>query len=237
MDKKTLHLTPPKFTLFDVRYATDDSIIARGEALYKKGKVRLGVCDEKGYSAIVEGTQPYTVWLSARALDHGDCDCYMGQQAQYCKHLLALAFLVLHETGTTNQQNQPLTETEAKLQIATGAKKFTAYTGPSRVWFAYQQRLAVGAGMIHGALPFLPNDQKTIGYLWKLILRVSRKLSHGGVDDSDGTVGSCIDAIIERVVDITKTDKKFLRYAREHCVEDTGFGFEEELQKRLLQYT
>lgn len=233
MVTKRTALPAPTFTLFDVRYATDATIVARAETLYRQGNVRLEPYRGNGYSAIVQGSQPYQVLLSERAVDIGSCTCYMGQQDQFCKHLLALAFLVLHETGALQQVDKPLTEMGAKAQIAAGARKFTAYNGPSRVWFAYQQRLAVGAGMIQEALPFLPRNKSTISYLWKLVVRFSRKLSHGGIDDSDGTVGDCIGEIITRIASIAKEDTTFLEYAKTYCVTDTGFGFAEDLQAKL----
>jgi hypothetical protein len=81
----------------------------------------------------------------------------------------------------------------------------------------------------------LPPTQSTITYLWKLVVRLSKKLAFSGVDDSNGTVGGCVSTINRHIADIARTEPNLLEYARTLCVDDTGFGFEDELQEYLRQ--
>jgi hypothetical protein len=226
-------LVTPKFTLQDVRYATDESIVARAEKLFSQGKVKITSHSPSVYRGIVKGSQLYQVWLSPRSIEEGDCECYMGQRGEFCKHLLAFGFAILDATGQLAVAPANLSEAEAKKQISAGARKFVGYSGPSSIWFSYQRKLDTGTGLIIEALPFLPPTKATITYLWKLIVRLSKKLAYGGIDDSNGTVGSCIHAITERIAEIAKSEERLLSYTKTLCVDDTGFGFEEELQALL----
>ena len=88
--------------------------------------------------------------------------------------------------------------------------------------------------MIQDAVPLLDPTLDNTKYLWKLVLKLSKKLSEGGVDDSNGTIGDAILFIIEHIVNIAHEDAASMKWARQHCVDDTGFGFEEELQQRLI---
>lgn len=88
--------------------------------------------------------------------------------------------------------------------------------------------------MIQDAVPLLDPTLDNTQYLWKLVLKLSKKLSEGGVDDSNGTIGGAILFIIEHIADTAHEDAGIMKWARRHCVEDTGFGFEEELQQRLI---
>lgn len=224
---KKVEISPPNFTIHDVRYATDEAIIMRAEGLIEQGKVKLQHCDERGYSATVEGSSPYHVYVSATNIERGSCDCYMGERDEFCKHFLAVALLVLEMT--TGKTPIEMTEADAKKQISAGVRKFTAYHGPSSVWFSYQRRLDTGTGIVSEALPFIPETKDSITYLWKLVVRLSRKLAVSGIDDSNGTVGGCVGKIIERIGIIAQADEKLLGYAQSYCKDDTGFGFEDEL--------
>jgi hypothetical protein len=225
-----VEIVTPKFDIHDIKYVTDNAIFLRAEELCKKGKVKLEYFDDRIYTATVVGSQSYEVTLSTKNLEHGDCSCYMGQNDQFCKHLLAVALTVVNLTKPPTEMS--LSEAEAKLQIIAGMRKFTSYNGPSRIWFSYQRKLAIGAGMVEEALPFIETNKENVTYLWKLVLKLSLKLSHTGVDDSDGTVGNCIGAILFRISEMAKANDNIKQYVISHCINDTGFGFEDDL--RLL---
>lgn len=70
-------------------------------------------------------------------------------------------------------------------------------------------------------------------YLWKLVLKLSKKCSEGGVDDSNGTIGSAVMATIDRMVEVALADTASRTWMQKHCHDDTGFGFEDELQAGL----
>lgn len=232
--------TKPLFTYSDVKYASDEAIFKRAKELFAKQKVQSYESTADGYRAIVQGSQPYRVRLSRKRVDYADCDCYMGQNDALCKHMLALALKALHESGLVDQSGNPVASSvvlpaDAKLHISAAIKKIRSYDGPSRIWFEYQRKLDIAAGMISEVLPLLDTSMVNAKYLWKIILRLSDKLARGGVDDSNGTIGGAIYAIIERLVQMAKHDQAIEAWAVKNCTADTGFGFEEELQNMLLR--
>lgn len=232
MDTK---LPIPKFTLPDVKYADSAALYARAEKLFKGGCV--GTISDiglgQGYQATVSGSQPYAVWLSNRRVDEGDCTCYMGQNDELCKHILALALKVLDETGGLNTPAPPTDLAAVKVLVRDGVKKIKPYTGPSRVWFTYQRSLATGAGMIVEAVSALPPSKASAEYLWKLVVRLSKKLATGGVDDSDGVVGECISELVVQLAEYAKQSPDLQPHILRYCKDDTGFGFEDELRARI----
>ena len=232
-------ITAPKFTYDDVKFAAHGGIFSRALGLFAEGHVRDFRELSNGYKAIVQGTEPYRVSLSSKRVDYADCTCYMGQNDDLCKHMLALALYVLHEAGQVDAQGAPigsakLEPSDARDHITAALKKVRSYDGPSRIWFEYQHKLDIAAGMIQDAVPLLDPTLDNTKYLWKLVLKLSKKLSEGGVDDSNGTIGDAILFIIEHIVNIAHEDAASMKWARRHCVDDTGFGFEEELQQRLI---
>lgn len=228
-------LHPPKFTLSDVKYADSEVTFARAEKLYKDGcvgsitEVGLG----RGYQTTVRGSQPYEVWVSTRRVDEGNCTCYLGQNNMLCKHMLALALAVLDQTGGLKKIPPPSNLNEVKLLVNEGIKKIKPYKGPSRAWFSYQRSLSTGAGMIIEAVKALPPTKENADYLWKLVLRLSKKLSTGGVDDSDGVVGDCISEIVVQIYGYAKQSPDLKPYILHYCEDDTSFGFEDELRSRI----
>lgn len=153
--------------------------------------------------------------------------------------MLALALKALYESGLIDQSGDPVASSvvlpaDAKLHISAAIKKIRSYDGPSRIWFEYQRKLDIAAGMISEALPLLDTSMANAKYLWKIVLRLSDKLARGGVDDSNGTIGGAIYATLERLAQMSKNDQAIKAWAVKNCTTDTGFGFEEELQGMLL---
>lgn len=64
------------------------------------------------------------------------------------------------------------------------------YHGPSRLWFSYQQSLEEGCCRLAKMVSELPASPQAAKLVVDLLLRLDKKLSQGGVDDSNGTVGS-----------------------------------------------
>ncbi len=229
----------PKFTIDDVKYADGSATFKRAQELYRSGKVGKVVETHGGYSAIVQGTQPYHVSLSHRRIDEGDCSCYLGQHDRLCKHILALALVVLNESGKTNEaeeaQQAPTSLDEAKRIVNAGMRKLRAYTGPSRIWFSYQRSLATGAGMIAQGVSQLPPTKDNARYLWTLIERIDKKLVNG-IDDSDGVVGECVMTIIEQLAGYTKKNPELEPIIRHFCDKKTNFDFSHELLAMLSSF-
>ncbi|OHA64752.1 MAG: hypothetical protein A2940_02080 [Candidatus Wildermuthbacteria bacterium RIFCSPLOWO2_01_FULL_48_29] len=231
-------MQPPRFTFEDVKYTDDSATFERAEALYRKGSVKniheIGFGRNIGYRAVVQSTQPYEVEINSRHVDQGDCTCYMGQHDMLCKHMLALALAVLDATvGLTSPP--PATDLlEAQQRVNEGMAKLRAYTGPSKVWFSYQRTLATGVGIIADAVSELPPSKENADYLWKLVLRLSKKLATGGIDDSDGVVGDCIRTLVEQLGTYAKEKPELKPIITRYCQDDTGFGFEEDLREVVL---
>jgi hypothetical protein len=226
----------PKFTIDDVKYADASATFNRAQELYRSGKVEKVTETQRGYSAIVQGTQPYHVSLSQRRIDEADCSCYLGQHDRLCKHVLALALAVLNASGTINEaepkQQAPASLEEAKPIVNAGMRKLRAYFGPSKIWFSYQRSLATGAGMITQGVSQLPPTKDNARYLWKLIERIDKKLLNG-VDDSDGVVGECVITIIEQLAGYSKKNPELEPVIRRFCNKKTNFDFDQELRAKL----
>ncbi|CAN5667851.1 hypothetical protein BH23PAT2_BH23PAT2_00820 [soil metagenome] len=230
-----------KFTYSDIKFADSEGMFQRALDLFCAAKVTKFASHPRGFNAVVKGGSNYHVSISSKKIDDGACDCYMGQDGQLCKHLLALGLFVLQQNGMIDERGQPtgnakLAPADARLHIAAGVRKIRPYDGPSRIWFGYQRDLDIGVGMIAEGVNLLEPSLDNAKYLWKLVIRLSRKLSHGGVDDSNGTVGGGIDDILSTIVDMTMSDKKIRQYVIKNCTEETGFGFEENLAN-LMQKT
>lgn len=222
-------MEPPKFTIDSIKYADSPAMFARAEALFKTGKVGAVREDRGGYSATVAGTKSYEVSVSRKAIDVGYCTCYMGEHDQLCKHMLALALVVLDMTVGLEQKDTPTTFAEVKKKVSLGMRKLVPYGGPSKIWFTYQRKLSIGSGMIEDAVSRLAPTREHADYLWGLVIRISNKLATSGIDDSDGTVGNCVHAIIERLGQYAKDDPALKPRIIEYCKAETGFGFEDEL--------
>jgi len=228
-------VVPPHFSLADVRYAAYPEMFGRALALFREQKVKEFSREIYGYSALVQGGSAYRVRVSGRHIDEADCDCYMGQNEQLCKHVFALALEVLRRAGVIDNEGNavgdvgPLTTEGAKMRITAGMRKIKAYEGPSRTWFRYQMRLSVGCGMILETAKRLKPTAENARLLWKTVLRLSKKLATGGVDDSDGTVGDCCSEIVALLRAWAKKSDAISDLVVKFAHDETGFGFEEEL--------
>jgi len=202
----------PSYDLAKIRYATDPPTYQRAIELYRQSKVidftELG----DGFRATVIGTQAYRVAVSAKHFDHGNCECYLGRKDVLCKHLIAVAIAAV-------KSGQPIEESEAepvsapnasgrlgelsdeelvrtKQSITAAMRLIKAYSGPSRTWFAYQGSLQEGCNRLSDIVSKLPSSSQTAKLIVDILLRLDRKLMVGGVDDSNGTVGSFIQDVV-----------------------------------------
>jgi len=81
----------PQYDLDKIKFATDGPTFERAVGLYEAGKVTQFEAVMDGFSAVVLGTKPYQVFVSARHFDRGSCECYLGQRDILCKHMVAVA--------------------------------------------------------------------------------------------------------------------------------------------------
>ncbi len=225
-----------KFTLADIEFADSPAMFKRAHDLYQQGKVGNITETRLGYSAIVAGSTPYSVRISAKEVDQGDCSCYMGQRGLMCKHLLALALSVLDINSPTNVTPRPTDLPEIKKIVTKGMRNLCIYTGSSSDWFHYQRKLATGSGIILQAISELSATKENAQYLWKLIQRIDKKLVNG-IDDSDGIIGECAQTIIEQLASYTNGNPALKATIKCYCSKETNFNFENDLLKAINSTT
>jgi len=201
-----MHL--PDFTLGKIRFATAKSTFEKAAEIYKKGKVTQVEEGIRSYCAVVLGTKSYDVFVEARNFTFAGCTCYLGQKDVLCKHAVALAICAalgggplpeeemkhINAPSCSGTQLCPSSEELAgfKKNITDAMRYIKPYRGPSRTWFAYQGSLREGCNRLSTIIAGLPVHQKTAELLANIITRLHRKLTVGGVDDSDGRVGEFI---------------------------------------------
>ena len=238
----------PKYDLDKIKFASDGPTFEKAISIYESGGVKNFRDNEmSGFLANVRGSggNVYEVFVSARRFDEGDCACYLGQNNTLCKHMVAVAIRAV--TG-----GKPLTDEDKKLvsqptcsgrlgelskeELAamkkeiTGAMKYIKpYDGPSRVWFAYQSSLAEGCNRLAKIVSDLPVGEQTAKLLVDTLLRLDDKLSRGGIDDSDGTVGGFVEEIVAVLQEYAKLDPNCTKAFGVLKDRETCFGWEESL--------
>jgi len=238
-------MTTPRFDLDKIIYSTSDETYQKAAKLYESGEI--GHFRDTGYlyQATVYGSHPYTVSISAKNFDHGDCDCYMGQHDYVCKHIVALAiYAVLRgqpipkslgqitDTPRCSGQLGDLSSAELvkiKTSITSALKYIKGYNGPSRTWFAYQDSLSEGSKRLSTIVSALPVSRPIGKIIWQLLLRLNKKLVSGGVDDSDGTVGAFIEGCVDVLLAYIKLDPSCRNDLKLPLNFESSFGWEERL--------
>ncbi len=210
------------YDLKKIKFATDEATFARAVGLYESGKV-MGVETLGGYySAVVQGTSPYQVSVSARNFKQGHYTCYLGEEDTLCKHKIALALHAVMDGKQLNdkdkqighkaecsKRHEALSEEElmlVKISITDAMKRVKSYRGPSRTWFANQDSLREGCNMLSAIVSDLPVNKQSAEILVKLLLRLDRKLRIGGVDDSNGIVGGFMTKVVEMLEEYVKIE-------------------------------
>ena len=237
----------PKYNLEKIRFGTDGPTFEKAVALYEGGKVTKFQEEISSYSAVVEGTKPYRVFVEARQYDLGHCDCYLGQNDTLCKHLVALAIMAVKQGKSLAVSDKKTVESpacsgrlgglskeelrEIKKEITASLRYIKAYEGPSRTWFKYQDSLSEGCRRLAAIVSELPVSVQTARLLVNMLLRLNRKLCMGGVDDSDGVVGGFMQEVVDVLMEYAKLDPKCVETFQILQDRDTCFGWEELLVK------
>lgn len=235
----------PAYDLNKIKFKTDGPTFERAVGLYEGGKVTRFEETVNGFSAVVLGTEPYRVFVSARHYDLGTCTCYLGQKGTLCKHLVAVAIhAVTHGKPLADRDkrlaSRPICSGRLgslnKAELAAIKKSVTSamryikpYEGPSRIWFAYQNSLREGCNRLSSLLCDLPVSKQTARLWVDLLLRLDRKLCEGGVDDSDGTVGGFIAEGVRVLVEYAALDPACVQEFKTLQNRNTCFGWEMEL--------
>lgn len=235
----------PRYDLEKIKFATDGPTFERAVGLYEAGKVTQFKAVMNGFSAVVLGTKPYRVFVSARHFDRGSCECYLGQRDILCKHMVAVAiYAVLRGEPLTEKEKQSIDSPscsgklgvltkeeldEIKKSITAALRYIKPYYGPSRIWFRYQDSLSEGCRRLSAIISDLPVSEQTARLLVDLLLRLDKKLSQGGVDDSDGTVGGFMCETVSVLERYAKLDPACIKAFKKLCGKPTCFEWEESL--------
>lgn len=118
---------------------------------------------------------------------------------------------------------------ETKKAITDALLYIKPYTGPSRIWFAYQNSLEEGCNRLSALIANLPVGIITAETLVDLLLRLDKKLSTGGVDDSDGVVGVFIEEVVSVLEEYAKSDPECTEAFNKLRGRETCFGWEKPL--------
>ena len=238
------------YDLNKIKFATDEATFQRAVGLYENGKVTE--VEEWGgnYTAVVLGTRPYRVSVSARNYKHGSCTCYLGEKDTLCKHIVALALYAVMDGRPLNDRDKELDYqvkcsiqqrainkeelTVIKKSINEALRYIKPYSGPSRTWFANQDSLREGCNRLSVIVSDLPVNKQAAEVLVKLLLRLDKKLRIGGVDDSNGIVGGLMTEVVRVLEEFAQIDPECIEAFKEIIgIGITCFGWEEPLIRIL----
>lgn len=235
------------YNLEKIKFATDGPTFERAVALYESGKVVKFQDTGYTYCATMLGSEPYEVFISNRHYDQGNCTCYLGQNDTLCKHMVAVALYAVMDGEPMTDEDKKLVHTpscsgnlgtlnteqlsEVKKAITFAMRLIKPYNGPSRIWFAYQDSLQEGCNRLSVLVSDLPISEQTARLLVDMLLRLDRKLSIGGVDDSDGTVGGFIEETVSVLKEYVRFDPLCVKAFEKLKGIETCFGWEEPLLK------
>lgn len=237
------------YDLNKIKFATDEATFKRAVGLYESGKVTE--IDQLGgyYSALVLGTKPYRVSVSARNYKQGHCTCYLGERETLCKHMVALAIHAVMDGKPLSDKDKQLTNEvkcsgrrdilsgneldKVKKSITESMKYIKPYRGPSRTWFANQDSLREGCNRLSAVISDLPVSRQSADILVKLLLRLERKLSVGGVDDSNGIVGGLAGELVALLEEFARIDASCIDAFEPLCGKKYCFGWEDSLVRIL----
>jgi hypothetical protein len=236
-----------QYTLDDIKFGIDERTWKRAVDLYESNKVKDFKDIGFGFSAKVQGTHLYDVLISKKNYDQGDCSCYLGQNDTLCKHMIAVAIYGLKRGKRLSKEEKTrgerirfsgkkgeLSEEELegiKGEISAAMRYIKAYTGPSKIWFAYQNNLVKGCNRLAAVFSKLPASRQTADLIIRILLRLDRKLSIGGVDDSDGTVGDLIEESVNLLLLFAKVNPESIKSFKRLKSVETCFGWEKPLLK------
>jgi len=240
----------PIYDLNKIKFATDEATFKRAVGLYENGNVTKAETLGGYYSAVVLGTEPYRVSVSAHNYKQGHCTCYLGQKDTLCKHMVALALYAVMDGRPISDKDKQfnnelkcsgrrdaLSQNElaaVKKAITESMKYIKPYSGPSRTWFANQDSLREGCNRLSAIVSDLPVNRQAAEILVKLLLRLDRKLRVGGVDDSNGIVWPFMRDVVQMLIEYSQIDPKCIKAFKPLSgIGITSFGWEEPLMRIL----
>jgi len=239
----------PQYDLEKIKYGIDLGTWEKAVDLYEGGKVKNFQDTGFTFTADVQGTNFYKVLVSPKSYSDGDCTCYLGENDTLCKHMIAVAIYGLkkgqlltdeektqHNAVKFSGKIEEITQEQLDLfraEISRTMRYIKAYVGPSRIWFVYQDSLSEGCNRLASIFSSLPASGQTANLIIKTLLRLDRKLTTGGVDDSDGTVGELIEEAVGLLIEYAKADPECVKEFESLKGKETCFGWGEPLLKFL----
>lgn len=115
--------------------------------------------------------------------------------------------------------------------VTAALRYIKTYNGPSSTWFSYQDSLSEGCSRLASIISELPVSEQTARLLVSLLLRLDEKISRGGIDGSDGTVGECMEETVLVLQEYTRLDSSCVKAFDILKDKKTCFGREEPLLK------
>lgn len=237
----------PSYDIEKIKFSTDRRTLERAFELYQSGRVTQFQDTGEGFAAVVLGTKPYDVYVSAHYFDRATCTCYLGQDDTLCKHVVATAIQAVKSGKQLSKRERQIIDepicsgiqgtlekkklAEVKGVISAAMRYIKPYSGPSRTWFSYQNSLSEGCNRLAALISELPVSMQTTELIVDVLLRLDKKISQGGVDDSDGTVGGFIEATVEMLEKFVQIDTSCTQAFRHFSGIETCFGWEEPLLK------
>ncbi|MFC1806887.1 SWIM zinc finger domain-containing protein [Candidatus Omnitrophota bacterium] len=228
-----------------IKFGTDEATFKRAISLYEGGKVTTVEESLGDFTAVVLGTKPYRASISGRNYKQGYCTCYLGERGTLCKHVVALAICVVMNGEPLCDKDKELSHhidcsmrygTLSDEELWGGKKAITEsmryikpYSGSSRTWFANQDSLQEGCNRLSAIISGLPVSRQVADVLVKLLLRLERKLSRGGVDDSNGIVGGLAWELVALLEEFAKIDPSCIDAFEPLCEKECCFNWEDSL--------
>ena len=239
----------PTYDLNKIKFSTGEATFKRAVGLYECGKVtEIGQLGGY-YSALVLGAKPYRVSVSARNYKQGHCTCYLGEKDTLCKHMVALAIHAVMDGKPLSDKDKEFShgiecngrcgmlnkeELEVfKKSITESMRYIKPYRGPSRTWFANQDSLQEGCNRLSAVISNVQVSRQVADILVKLLLRLERKVSRGGVDDSNGIVGGLAGELVALLEQFARIDPTCIDAFEPLCGKEYCFGWEEPLVRIL----
>jgi len=233
------------FTFDDIKLSVNEETYSKACDIYESGKILSFKEDTHGFNAVVQGTERYNVEVSKAYYDSGTCDCYLGERDILCKHMVAVAIYAIYRgkdipieqkeiivrprcskrKGELDKEQLAL----VKKQITNAKRYIKDYRGPSRKWFTYQDSLTEGVRRLSMIISELPVSLQTAELLVSLLLKLDKRLSSGGVDDSDGTVGEFILETVSVLIEFSKIDPQVVKSFKKVIGVRTCFDWEGDL--------
>lgn len=133
------------------------------------------------------------------------------------------------KTGEVNQGELSL----FKAEISGAMRHIKAYKGPSRTWFSYQDSLTEGCSCLASIFSKLPVSQQTTSLIIGTLIKLDKKLSTGGVDDSDGTVGGFMEEVVGVLEKFARLEPRCIKAFKKLVGKETCFGWEKALVRLL----